>query len=59
MLPISFPMGRRSRWGDEPKRLLQVLVLQVRFCQSAGSRLPWKQAMIVSVSSASMTNINA
>jgi len=31
----------------------------VRFCQCAGSRLPWKQAITASVSSASMTNMSA
>ncbi len=34
-------------------------VVHARFCQCAGSRLPWKQAMTVSVASSWITNINA
>jgi len=33
--------------------------VHARFCQCAGSRLPWKQAMTVCVVSSSMTNIDA
>jgi hypothetical protein len=34
-------------------------VVDARFCQCAGSRPPWKQAIPVSVATSSMTNINA
>jgi len=35
------------------------IALHMRCCQRIGSRLPWKQAITVSASSDSITNINA
>ncbi len=52
----------QSDWAGGTRRELNYKPapqLQARFCQCSGSRLPWKQAMTVRVSSGSITNIRA
>jgi hypothetical protein len=68
LIPSSFADFPEQRKLGNPKMLANKPVAYLpefaptahtRLCQCAGSRLPWKQAMTISVPSGSMTNISA